>query len=135
MGASFLGSIGPILRYASPATLASASAIVEPHRGLWLASAAEANSGHRSATLGLLAAAQGDLDAGIARLAEALDAHDAVGEIPRRAGLTALTVELLVERAGAGDLDRAKRHADEVVASCEQHGIAVLADRVSALIA
>ena len=135
MGAGFLGAVGALLRRASPATLAAAAAIVEPHRGLWLVNAGESNSGHSSGTLGLLAAARGDLDVGIAQLTEALDAHDAVGEIPRRAVFAAQTVEVLVERDGPGDLDRAKQLADEVVASCEQHGIALLAERTSAFVA
>jgi hypothetical protein len=129
-----IGSLAPLLRHAPPEAIDRVARIVEPHRRLWLTASTQSDAGHSGYTLGLLALGRSDLDAAVADLGEAHAAHEAAGEVPMRVRIGLALVEALVERDAAGDRDRALGLTDEVAATCERHGIALLAERAAALV-
>jgi hypothetical protein len=131
---AMLATLGGSVRRADAATATRVGALVEPSVGVWVTTAPTQHAGHGTWASGAVAEALGDLDTAIARYDEGRRIHDEAGEIPDRAHKSAWLVDVLVERDGPGDAERAKQIADDVAEIAERHQIAGLAERVTALV-
>jgi hypothetical protein len=129
-----LGAMAGPMRHAPADVAARALVAIEPSADVWLTVTPPIHEGHCGWTIGALAEARGDLDRAVAECTRAADAHATAGEIPMRAHRLLWLAEVLLERDGPGDAERAKRLADEIATAADRHHILGLADRATALV-
>jgi class 3 adenylate cyclase len=127
-----LAAFGGSVRHADADTATRVGVLVEPSIGLWNTTAPTQHMGHGTWASGAVAEALRDLDTAVARYDEGRRIHEEAGEIPDRANKSAWLVDVLIERDGPGDAERAKQLAFDVAEAADRHQIAGLAERVTA---